>query len=29
MKIDSIMAHPAPPGQLVIGQGDGLDAAHK
>lgn len=29
MRIDSIVADPAPPGQLVIGQGDGLDVAHK
>jgi hypothetical protein len=29
MKIDSVIANPAPPGRLVIVQGDGLDAAHK
>ena len=29
MKIDGFMTNPAPPGQLVITQGDGLDAAHK
>jgi hypothetical protein len=27
MKIDGIMTNPAPPGQLVIIEGDGLDAA--
>ena len=29
MKIDSIITNPAPPGQPVIIQGDGLDAADK
>jgi IPT/TIG domain len=29
MKIDSITTNPAPPGQPVIIQGDGLDAAEK
>jgi hypothetical protein len=29
MKIDKIITNPAPPGQLVIIQGDGLDATHK
>jgi IPT/TIG domain len=29
MKIDSIVTNPAPPGQPVIIQGDGLDAADK
>ncbi len=29
MKIDNIITSPAPPGQPVIIQGDGLDAAEK
>ena len=29
MKIDSVTASPAPPGQLLIVQGEGLDAAYK
>ena len=29
MKIDAIITNPAPPGQLLIIQGEGLDAAHK
>jgi hypothetical protein len=29
MKIDNIITSPAPPGQPVIIQGEGLDAAHK
>ncbi|MDQ3763556.1 MAG: IPT/TIG domain-containing protein [Actinomycetota bacterium] len=29
MKIDKIITNPAPSGQPVIIQGDGLDAAHK
>jgi IPT/TIG domain len=29
MKIDKIVTDPAPPGQLVLIQGEGLEGAHK